>query len=119
MDNNSVPVGDLHLAMWCSEGLEALVNLSEQSRADTFALLSTGKADPKSFNSHQLEMMKVRARMNSQRCYEIYAFWSTVDTNTVREVFDSDPQMLVDWIREHGEKIYSDRVVHHRKILIT
>ena len=119
MDTQQLPVGDLHIAMWCSEGLEALINLSLESRRDTFAVLSTGKADPNSFSGGQLEMMKLRAQMNSQRCYEIYAFWSTVDTDTVRETFADNPQPLVEWIRKHGEKIYSDHEVHRRKLHIT
>jgi hypothetical protein len=56
-------------------------------------------------------MMKLRARVNSQRCYEIYVM-STEDDIEFKDVEDwmiADPQGLVDWIRiNHWVKVYSD-----------
>lgn len=55
-----------------------------------------------------LDLMILRARANSQRSYEIYEFNSTFDIDEVKELFKTKPQIIVNWIRENGYKIYSD-----------
>ena len=55
-----------------------------------------------------LNQMIIRARMNSQRSYEIYEFKSTFDIDEVKELFKTKPQLIVNWIRENGYKVYSD-----------
>jgi hypothetical protein len=52
--------------------------------------------------------MILRARANSQRSYEIYEFNSALDIEVVKELFKTDPQVIVNWIRKNGYKIYSD-----------
>lgn len=108
MTEHSLPPADVYIAMWCTEGLEYLENMSDFEKKVTMALLS-GKAKP---SPPPLEMMKLRARVNSQRVYEIYVFpvAPTISEDALREMFEQDPQPLVEWIRENGEKVYSD---HH------
>lgn len=65
-----------------------------------------------------LNMMLLRARVNSQRSYEIYEFNSTMTEKELREVFNSDPQPIVEWIRENGYKVYSDYVKTERKMIV-
>jgi hypothetical protein len=36
----------------------------------------------------------------------------------VREIFAECPQTLVEWIRENGNKIYSDYVKSDRKLIV-
>lgn len=59
-------------------------------------------------NPIPLQQMILRARFNSQRSYEIYEFASQLKMDKVKELFDTNPQSIVDWIRQNGHKIYSD-----------
>jgi hypothetical protein len=54
--------------------------------------------------------MILRARANNQRHYEIYGFTSHESEEWVRDIFESEPQTIVNWIRDNGVKIYSDKV---------
>ena len=109
MDNTH---DDLYLVSWDCNGLEYLVNLTDEEKSSVFKVL---KGEKQSFNSwlqHTVSMMTMRARYNSQRHYEIYSFWvdRDIDEESLREMFDQDPQGTVDLIRVKGNKIYSDRV---------
>lgn len=55
-----------------------------------------------------LQMMILRARMNSQRRYEIYEFMSDIGIEKIKSLFKSDPNFIVDFVRTNGHKIYSD-----------
>jgi hypothetical protein len=65
-----------------------------------------------------LQHMILRARVNSQRCYEIYEFNSTMGYKELTKVFNDDPQPVVEWIRENGKKVYSDYVKQNRKMIV-
>lgn len=96
---------DTYVAMWCSEGFEGLYNWSATQRQATFdALMGKPVA-----GSDTVSMMTVRARFNPQRHYEIYAFNSTIPESDLVAMFHETPQLIVDWIRENGVKVYSDR----------
>jgi hypothetical protein len=69
-------------------------------------------------NPIPLQMLIMRARYNSQRSYEIYSFNTTMSENQVRKIFAEDPQPIVEWIRENGNKIYSDYVKQERKMIV-
>lgn len=95
------------LSMWSSEGLECVIDITEEQKQLVWAELNGKKYTP-SFN---LDMLKLRARANSQRHYEIYTFDSgDFGPADVENLFATDPQTIVNWIRAHGNKIYSDRV---------
>ena len=94
------------LAMWCSEGLECVIDITEEQKKAVWAELNSKKYKP----GFELGHLIMRARANSQRAYEIYSFNSgDHDVVAVRRMFESDPQPIVDFVREHGTKIYSDR----------
>lgn len=60
----------------------------------------------------------MRANVNSQRNYEIY-FFNTVediDKEQILEAFNTQPQWIVDWIRENGNKIMSHATNVHSVI---
>jgi hypothetical protein len=59
-------------------------------------------------NPIPLQQILLRARVNNHRSYEIYTFSTSMSVSEVRKQFSNDPQPIVNWIREHGEKIYSD-----------
>lgn len=80
---------------------------------DTLKEKSRSKPPPKI----PLPMMLIRARVNSQRQYEIYEFQSEFSKREVEIMFEKSPQVIVDTIRRIGHKIYSDYVADD-KVLI-
>jgi hypothetical protein len=62
--------------------------------------------------------MILRARYNSQRHYEIYSFDSVLTEEDIKETFASDPQLMVDAIRNVGHEIYSDRVLKKTQVIV-
>lgn len=93
------------LAMWDCNGLECLFDISDLEGDNLIATLK-GETCKTPFN---LSMMMMRARFNNQRSYEIYTF-TTNDMNydDIKDMFDNDPQIIVNAIRENGNKLYSD-----------
>lgn len=102
------------LAMWDIYGLEAIYDL-EPARAEIekwekdnlFAMIKEEEHKPKP-KPIPLQQMILRARTNPQRSYEIYEFNSTFNMTEVKELFKTKPQVVVNWIRENGYKVYSD-----------
>ena len=93
--------------MWSTEGLECVIDITAEEKKSMWAELHGRKYTP-GFN---VDMLKLRAQFNSQRHYEIYIFDSgDFSLTDVRNLFETTPQAIVDFVREHGTKIYSDRV---------
>lgn len=105
-----------YLAMWDMYGLEYLVNVTEWHKKTTWAIL-TGNNKP---DIASIQMMILRAKANSQRCYEIYSFDAepNVTEESIRLMFQTNPQDIVDIIRKQGEKIYSDRSETKKQIIV-
>jgi hypothetical protein len=105
------------LASWDSEGFECLQDITvyhedNWEKKELIEILA-GRATSSKPNPlmQQLSMMKMRARVNPHRFPEIYAFKAD-DSITEEQVHawrDSDPQSLVDWIRDNGIKVVSHR----------
>lgn len=96
-----------YLVMWDQLGLECLVDLTELEYSQTIARLQ-GSTVPEDIN---LGYLKLRARANPQRHYEIYSFSAddTITEQDLRDQFEHSPQSIVDLIRERGEQLYSNR----------
>ena len=93
--------------MWSTEGLECMINITAEEKKCMWAELRGRKYTP----GFSVDMLKLRAQFNSQRHYEIYIFDSgDFSLTDVRNLFETTPQATVDFVREHGTKIYSDRV---------
>jgi hypothetical protein len=105
-----------YLAVWDCYGLESLFNITEWSAKSTYNALMELHQPYIQFN----ELM-LRARYNPQRNYEIYTFNADDDVaeSSIREAFDADPQHMADWVRKHGNQLYSDRVTDNQKRVIT
>lgn len=105
-----------YLAMWDMYGLECLFNVTEWHKRTTWAIL----AEKEKPDSPSIQMMILRAKTNSQRCYEIYSFNTepNVSEESIREMFKTDPQGIVDIIRRQGEKIYSDRSETQKQVIV-
>lgn len=100
--------------MWDMLGLECIFDVDnakkviEQWEKETIWSVLKDKDHDKRPSPIPLNMMILRAKMNTQRSYEIYEFTSTMSMEELKEVFKEDPQPVVNWIRENGHKIYSD-----------
>jgi hypothetical protein len=94
------------LAMWDCNGLECLFDITDLEHDAMIAGLKN-ESFKMPFN---LSMLMLRARFNNQRSYEIYTFETEghVSKNDIEVMFDTDPQGIVNLIREKGRKLYSD-----------
>lgn len=113
-----------YLAMWDSNGLECLYDVdlymykyNEWEKLKVVAILKEEKS-PEKPPVIPLAMMLLRARVNSQRAYEIYEFNSTLGYDELKEAFTCDPQPVVEWVRKNGIKVYSDYVKQNRKMIV-
>lgn len=93
------------LASWDIYGLEFLLDVTLHEQENMIALLKEEKLR----HRNPIQHLMLRAQFNPQRHYEIYSFQSEMDENTIREVFKITPQVIVDKIRQTGNKIYSNR----------
>jgi len=110
--------------MWDMLGLECLFDvgaeIAEHDAWEKEYIVSVLKEQPvpKRKNTIPLQMMILRAKVNSQRAYEIYEFGSTIEYDELKEAFNDDPQPIVEWIRSNGKKVYSDYVKQNRKMIV-
>lgn len=112
------------VAMWDMTGLECLINVTaiqkEHARwekENIFRILKDQNKTMKPANV-PLDMMIMRARANSQRHYEIYTFESELSEKYIKETFKTDPQVIVDAIRNVGHELYSDRVIKKTQVIV-
>lgn len=123
IDTDSVKVTH-YLAMWDMLGLECIFDMSEFSQEHQLWEKKKIWQTLKEEMMHDIEpripiqSMILRARYNSQRAYEIYEFNSTLSESEIRKIFDDNPQIIVDWIRENGYKVYSDYVKQDKKMIV-
>jgi hypothetical protein len=106
-----------YLVVWDCYGLESLFNITEWSAKSTYNSLMELAPPP----NIPLNELMLRARYNPQRNYEIYTFNAEDDVaeSSIREAFDADPQHMADWVRKHGNQLYSYRVTDNQKRVIT
>lgn len=102
--------------MWDCNGLECLFDITNTEYDAMIAGLKN-ETFKMPFN---ISTLMLRARVNSQRSYEIYSFSTDadIDYDDVRELFDSDPQSIVNLIRSKGRKIYSDYSPATKKAIV-
>ena len=112
------------IAMWDMTGLECLINVTkiekEHEQWEKENIWRILKDQDKTLKPAHvpLDMMIMRARVNSQRCYEIYAFDSELSEEDIRETFEDSPQVIVDAIRNIGYKFYSDRADKRQQVIV-
>lgn len=107
---------------WDQYGIESIVPITKYENWDKQNLMNLLGDKPIQRNplNDVVRNLILRARLNSQRHYEIYAIdcSSELDEEFWREQWQEQPQFTADLIRERGHKIYSDRV-ENEKVLIT
>lgn len=99
---------NLYIIMWCMEGLECVINLTDLEEENSMRLLSD--EPPRNIGS-LLHTLTLRARFNTPRRYEIYSIRVSegITEEDMTKFFNSDPQSAVNMIRERGRQLYSDR----------
>lgn len=113
-----------YLAIWDMLGLESLHDVDEHmdkynewEKQKVVSILKEERI-PDQPKGIPLQMLLLRAKVNSQRAYEIYEFNSTLSYSELKEAFNDNPQPIVEWIRENGYKVYSDYVKQDRKLIV-
>jgi len=104
------------IVMWDEIGLECIipVDIEQVNKYRNDLLIAKLADDTAPKNSYlenfslTMEMLTMRANVNSQRNYEIYILDTSEDINqkTLEFYFENNPQMIVDIIRTTGTKIF-------------
>jgi len=97
------------IVSWDMTGIESVIDASELDSEDTFNRLMGEKSNR---FGHTLWMITMRARMNSHRHYEVYSIRVDRDITQadIKDMFEENPQGSAELIREHGYKIFSNRL---------
>jgi hypothetical protein len=123
---------NIFLLSWDMTGLETVIDITaveklheEEEKTRMIAILSDPEArDPGNQHGTMLNQVVqhvlLRARVNSQRHYEVYTIHTdaSVTEQDLREMFDADPQYGADLVRERGNKLYSDRVEKRTQVIV-
>ena len=124
MPSRKKNVSTHYLAMWDMLGLECIFNITEylkkvedHNKKVMWNILKDSRFKEIGPPSIPIQHMILRAKVNSQRAYEIYEFSSTMTEKELRKEFTDNPQPVVDWIRENGHKVYSNYEKTRRKII--
>jgi hypothetical protein len=99
-----------YLACWDEQGLESLTDITEyehQRLADKLYEL-VGQEPPRNPLGCLLYAIRLRARFNGHRAYEAYAFKSDLSSEQITSMFEDNPQLVVDFLRQKGVKICSN-----------
>lgn len=98
---------------WDMFGIESIIPISQYEHWDKEQLMNLLKGNDRRRNPLDsiVRNLLLRARVNSQRHYEIYAIDcdEEMDEKFWRLQWAEDPQFCADLIRERGHKLYSDR----------
>jgi hypothetical protein len=102
-----------YLVYWCEEGLESVIPITEYEQWDrdnTFKILNNQEPARNPLNQ-MIQNMLLRARVNSQRHYELYAIdcQDAISKEDIAQMFEDDPQAAADLFRSRGHRLYSDR----------
>jgi hypothetical protein len=116
MDHEHTDHTHQFLLMWCCEGLEYIGDITQDSQAAVWSGLQGKKHQSQIPNLMHLEL---RARYNSQRFYEIYVVTASegVTQDTLRELFEQDPQGAAELIRARGTKIFGEPMGSQRTVI--
>lgn len=110
------------IAFWCAEGFEYLDEITQYEHWEHKQLidvLSDRKPKPNPLNQ-TISFLKLRARANIQRNYELYVFSSDpgIELESLKSWSENDPQSLVNWIRKNGIELYSDRNLNQKRVIV-
>lgn len=123
---------NVFLLSWDMTGLESVIDLTsieklhdQEEKLRLVKILSDPEAkDPGnqsgSVINQIVQSVLLRARVNSQRHYEVYTIQTTegITEEDLRSMFDNDPQNAADLIRERGNMLYSDRISKRTQVIV-
>jgi len=100
------------LLSWDHLGLEACINVTAIEKEEAWNILKGDQT--KNRLQHTISMMMMRARINSQRHYEIYLITVNdgISEEDLRKMFEVNPQNSANLIRERGVELFSNRLEH-------
>ena len=106
------------LIMWCNEGLECCIDVTEDEQRRMWQQLKGEPVSEKAIPN--LNHIMLRAKVNSHRHYEIYTCEATdgITAEDIREMFNNSPNEAAKTIRRLGHCLHSDRATKDR-VLIT
>lgn len=107
---------------WDQYGIESIIPITQYEHHDKQNLMRMLKEEPTIRNplNSIIRNTVIRAKVNSQRHYEIYAVDCSpeLDEEFWKKQWELHPQETAELIRDRGHKIYSDRKSKER-VLIT
>lgn len=97
------------VVMWSCEGLEYVGDVTADNQRVMWENLQ-GRDTPRHALANPFHL-RLRAQYNPQRHYEIYFIdvEEGISEEDIKEMFKSNPQTIVDTIREKGDCFYSNR----------
>jgi hypothetical protein len=106
------------LIVWDQLGLECCIDITEDEQRRMWQKLKCERVSETAIPNYN--HLLLRARVNSQRHYEIYTCEATdgITAEDIREMFEASPQTAADTIRRLGHCLHSDRAERNR-VLIT
>lgn len=105
--------------MWCQNGLESIIEINASQIEEEFLNKTANKlsgSDQLSVEytseiSRVIRSLILRSQANSDHKYEIYTITTTdMNKDLIEEIFNYEPQVIVDLIREKGQKLYANRI---------
>lgn len=111
------------LFSWDQLGIEAIIPITQYEEHDKKATwdILNGREPVRNPLTSIIQQLLLRARMNPQRHYEIYSI-DCSDASMTEEVWrtmwQDDPQGCANLIRERGQKLFSDREVIDRRVIV-
>ena len=115
--NNFVAVWDMYGLESLHDVLQAKKDFDEWEKKKIVTILKE-EPEPLRPRGVPLQYLLLRAKMNSQRKYEIYEFVSELSYDEVVKQFKKNPQSMADAIRSVGNKIYSDRAENYKQVIV-
>ena len=123
---------NVFLLSWDMTGLESLIDLTtleklrvEEEKIRMMKILSDPDArDPGDQSGSVLNQIVqnilLRARVNSQRHYEVYTIQTVtgITRQDLWDMFNNDPQSASELIRERGNQLYSYRVSKRTQLIV-
>lgn len=112
---------ETYVLAWDMYGLESCICASQIEKERVWNVLANKDVQHESVG-HILHMLTMRARFNTQRCYEIYAIDvdSSITKEDLTQQFEECPQEMAELIRSRGRKLFSDHSESDRqKVKIT
>ena len=105
------------LIMWCNEGLECCIDITADEQKRMWQQLKGEPVSEKAIPN--LNHIMLRARVNSQRHYEVYTCEATdgITAEDSREMFNNLPNEAAKTIRRLGHCMHRDRATN--QVLIT